>query len=245
MAAGNQVGSLWERMNSSFWFIPGLLTVGGFLLALLTQPLDSLVQPVLDQLPTIISGGAQGAGDVLSAIAGSLITVIATVFSLTIVIFALTSGQYSPRMLWSLTSDRRLQVVLGFFVGTFVYCLLVLRLIKVSAGAETGFHPVESVAVAILLALVCVALLIYFIGYVTLLIGVRHRPASPGADTGPAGRDEPDGTGRRGSTRPVTKGQGRRRRRPRDVSELIGRIGGRGEGPGGGGGLPIPSLGHT
>ena len=164
------MGSLWERMNSSFWFIPGLLTVGGFLLALITQPLDSLIQPVLDQLPTIISGGAQGAGDVLSAIAGSLITVIATVFSLTIVIFALTSGQYSPRMLWSLTANRGLQVVLGFYVGTFVYSLMVLRLVKVSAGTETSFHPVVSVAVAILLALVCVALLIYFIGHVTLLI---------------------------------------------------------------------------
>lgn len=168
--SGNQVGSFWERMNSSFWFIPGLLTIGGFLLALITQPLDSLIQPVLDQLPTIISGGAQGAGSVLTAIAGSLITVIATVFSLTIVIFALISGQYSPRMLWSLTADRGLQVVLGFYVGTFVYCLLILRLIKVSAGTEIGFNPVMSVAVAIILALVCVALLIYFIGHVTMLI---------------------------------------------------------------------------
>lgn len=170
MMSGNQVSSLWDRMKSSFWFIPGLLTVGGFLLSLLTQPLDSLIQPLLDQLPAIISGGAEGAGDVLSAIAGSLITVIATVFSLTIVIFTLTSGQYSPRMLRTLTSDRGLQVVLGFYIGTFVYSLMVLRLVTVSAGTEAGFHPVVSVAVAIILALVCVALFIYFVAHVTQLI---------------------------------------------------------------------------
>ncbi len=63
-----------------------------------------------------------------------------------------------------------MQVILGFYIGTFVYSLLVLRLITISAGEAEGFHPVVSVGVAIILALVCVALLIYFITHITELI---------------------------------------------------------------------------
>lgn len=124
----------------------------------------------LDSLPAVISGAASGAGSVLAAISGSLITVITTVFSLTIVTLTLVSGQYSPRLLRSFMGDRGLQVVLGVYIGTFVYSLMVLRLISTSGGEASGFNPVVSVAVAILLVLLCVALLIYFINHVAQLI---------------------------------------------------------------------------
>ncbi len=169
-AARGQLGSLWEKLNSSFWFVPALLAVAGLLLSTITQPLDHIFQNVIDRLPPVISGGAQGASSLLTAIAGRLITVIATVFSLTIVTLTLASAQYSPRLLRSFVADRGLQVVLGFYIGTFVYSLLVLRLISISGGQNTSFTPALSVAVAILLALVCVALLIYFINHVAQLI---------------------------------------------------------------------------
>lgn len=169
IASGNRRGSLWERLSSSFWFIPAIFTVGGFLLSLATQPLDQLLQGALDSLPSVISGGASGASSVLAAISGSLITVIATVFSLTIVTLTLVSGQYSPRMLRSFMADRGLQVVLGAYIGTFVYSLMILRLISTSGGSGS-FNPVVSVAVAVLLALLCVSLLIYFINHVAKII---------------------------------------------------------------------------
>lgn len=169
IASGNRRGSLWERLSSSFWFIPAIFTVGGFLLSLATQPLDQLLQGALDSLPSVISGGASGASSVLAAISGSLITVIATVFSLTIVTLTLVSGQYSPRMLRSFMADRGLQVVLGAYIGTFVYSLMILRLIS-TPGGSGSFNPVVSVAVAVLLALLCVSLLIYFINHVAKII---------------------------------------------------------------------------
>lgn len=170
VASGNRRGSLWERLSSSFWFIPAILTAAGFLLSLVTQPLDRVLQGTLNSLPTVISGGSSGASSVLSAISGSLITVIATVFSLTIVTLTLVSGQYSPRLLRSFMGDRGLQVVLGAYIGTFVYSLMILRLISISSGEASGFNPAVSVAVAIILALLCVSLLIYFINHVAQII---------------------------------------------------------------------------
>ncbi len=165
-----RLGNLRSRLNSSFWFIPALFTLGGVLLSSITQPLDRIFQGSLDRLPTVISGGSQGAGSVLSAISGSLITVIATVFSLSIVALTLASGQYSPRLLPSFIADRGLQVVLGAYIGTFVYSLIVLRIVSISGGQDSSFNPTISVGVAIVLALVCVGLLIYFINHVAQLI---------------------------------------------------------------------------
>ena len=70
----------------------------------------------------------------------------------------------------SFVSDRGLQVVLGTYIGTFVYSLIVLRLVSMNEYQTTGFNPVISLAVALLLALICVALLIYFINHVAQMI---------------------------------------------------------------------------
>ncbi len=165
-----RLGSLWERMDSSFWFLPALMTAGGIALFFFTQHLDQIVRTDLASLPVIFSGGATAARSVLSAISGSLITVVATVFSLTIVALQLASSQYSPRLLRSFTSDRGVQLVLGAYIATFVYSLLVLRIIRTAESEGASFNPVISVTIAVVLALVCVGFLIYFIQHIADLI---------------------------------------------------------------------------
>lgn len=162
--------SIWQKLSASFWFIPALATVGIFALFAVTEYLDQVFFADLAGLPILFSGGASAARDVLAAIAGSLITVIGTAFSLTIVTFTLISGQYTPRFLKSLAADRGLQVVLGAYIATFVYALLVLRIIRSPTGNGEAFIPVTSVTTAVVLALCCVALLIYFIYHVINLI---------------------------------------------------------------------------
>lgn len=115
----------------------------------------------------IFSGAARS---LLSATSSSVITVVATVFSVAIVALQLASGQYSPRLLKSFTSDRGVQAVLGAYIATFVYSLLVLRIVRTPEGGMEPFVPTISVSVALVLAMVCVALLIYFVHHVSSLI---------------------------------------------------------------------------
>ncbi|MGI8649741.1 MAG: DUF2254 domain-containing protein [Rubrobacter sp.] len=160
----------WERVSSSFWFVPMVLLTLSIVLFGVTHYLDRLISSDLSTVPILFSGGPSAARDVLSSISGSLITVIGTVFSLTIVAFTLTSGQYTPRMLKNFSSDRGLRIVLGVYIATFVYALLALRTVRSAESSGGEFVPVVSVAVAFLLALVCVVLLIYFIYHVINLI---------------------------------------------------------------------------
>ena len=58
--------------------------------------------------------------------------------------------------------DRTNQAVLGVFVGTFLYALLILRRIT-SVGEGEPFVPMLSVWLALVLVLLSISLFIYFI----------------------------------------------------------------------------------
>lgn len=165
-----QLRFLWGRLNSSFWFVPALMTGGSVVLFFLTQYLDVIFKLSVSELPLVFSGGADSARSVLGSVSGAMITVTVTSFSLAIVVLQLASSQYTPRVIQTFLADRGMQTVLGAFLGTFVYSLLVLRIIRTSTGATEAFVPVISLTTAVLFTLVCVGLLIYFIHHIADLI---------------------------------------------------------------------------
>ena len=159
----------WERLHSSFWFLPSLMALAAGALALGAVAVDRIVSDRwLHALGWVYSGGAEGASLVLSTIAGSMITIAGVVFSMTLVALSLASSQLGPRLLRNFMRDTANQVVIGTFVATFVYCLLVLRTIR--RADETAFVPHLAVTCGVLLALVSLAVLIYFIHHVAVSI---------------------------------------------------------------------------
>jgi len=108
----------------------------------------------------------------LSAIASSMITVAGTAFSITLVALSLASSQFGPRMLRNFMQDTGNQVVLGTFIATFIYCLLVLRTIR---GEDYDvFVPQISVTVGLMLAMASIGVLIYFIHHASISIQSWH-----------------------------------------------------------------------
>lgn len=162
--------SYWNRMRSSFWFLPILMACAAVGLALATTTLDR--GDTLRALRVdgwLFTGGAEGASTVLGTIAGSMITVVGIVFSMTLVTLSLASSQFGPRLLRNFMRDTTYQLVLGIFVATFLYCLLVLRTIRHAEG-EGAFVPHLSVTLGVLLAVLSLGVLIYFIHHVSVAI---------------------------------------------------------------------------
>lgn len=152
----------WEAIRTSFWFLPTVMTVLAASAALLAVWLDEVLQSRgLGELGWAYSGSAEGARQLLATVAGSMVTVAGVVFSVTVVALSLTSSQFGPRLLRNFMRDRGNQVVLGTFIATFVYCLLVLRTVRGQNGGE--FVPNLAVSLAILFALASLGVLIYFI----------------------------------------------------------------------------------
>jgi len=155
-----------EQLGSSYWFLPSLLALGGLALSAGTLALDQAGGRAASWLPWF--GGierADGARTLLSTVAGSLITVAGVVFSMTMVAMSLASQQFGPRLVGNFMRDRGNQLVLGTFVATFVYCLMVLRAVRSSdpVSEVVGFVPQLSLATAVLLTLASLGVLLYFI----------------------------------------------------------------------------------
>lgn len=159
-------------LKESFWPLPGLVTVAGILLALSLVHVDAsgAVPRWLVEGSWLYSGGAAGARTLLGAVASSTISIAGTVFAVTIAALSLAAGQMGPRLLRNFTKDRGNQLALGAFLGTFSYALMVLRTVR--AEAEGAFVPHLSLTVAIVLAFVCVATLVFFVAHMAGRINV-------------------------------------------------------------------------
>jgi uncharacterized membrane protein len=171
----------WNRVHSGFWFLPAVMAGVALALALVSVTVDEpMTEWLALNLGWTFTGGAEGASAVLGIVAGSMITIAGVVFSMTLVVLSLASAQLRPRLLRVFMSDSTTQVVLGTFIATFLYCLLVLRTIR--RAEEVAFVPHLSVTVGVLLAVASVGVLIYFIHHVCVSIQANEIAARVGKE---------------------------------------------------------------
>ena len=160
---------LWDELQSSFWFIPILIITISIGAAIGLLYLDN----IFDYQPSgivrfIFPGSVDSARSVLSIISGAMIGVAGTVFSITLVALTLASSQFGSRLLRNFMHERINQIVLGTYIATYVYCLLVLNAVK--GTDQFSFIPSISVFVAILAAIANIILLIIFIHHIAISI---------------------------------------------------------------------------
>ena len=209
---------LLSRLGSNYWFYPALFSVGAVALAFLMVYLDrNGFAEWLNDVKAIVPSRPQGASNGLTVIAGSMIGVASTVFSITIAAVAYASGTYGPRLLTNFMEDKGNQLSLATFIGTFVYAITVLRTVRaedeVAASAADaastalpGFVPQLSLLVAYLLMALSIAVLVFFLNHIpssirinTVLEEIGHkllddiRDEFPNENVGIEARDAPDG----------------------------------------------------
>lgn len=172
----------WDHLRSSFWFVPTIMAVGAIVVSFAMTTLDAAIdERVSSRTELVYHFGPEGARAILSAIASSMITVAGLTFSITMLTLQLASSQFGPRLLRNFLRDRGNQIVLGTFISTFVYCLLVLRTVKGVEGAS--FVPHLSVAVGVFLAIISLAILIYFIHHTAHSIRIETLLATLAGET--------------------------------------------------------------
>ncbi|SDS01157.1 Uncharacterized membrane protein [Paraoerskovia marina] len=163
----------WASARESFWFLPTALGVSAMVLAQLLVAFDRLlVSKGLTDLPLLDQLSASGGRAILTAIAGSVLTVAATSFSITISVMATTSSAYGPRLVRNFMADRANQLVLAVFTSTFLYSLVVLLSVRDQQDGDSAFVPTVAVHVAVILAVLNVAFLVFFIHHIALSVQV-------------------------------------------------------------------------
>lgn len=161
--------AFWESMRATYWVVPSAMAFVALVLSVVVIQLDeAAAADLLNRWSWVYTGGPEGARAVLSTIAASMITVAGVTFSITIVALTLASQQFGPRLLRNFLRDLGNQIVLGSFISTFLYCLLVLRTVR--GTDDSQFVPHLAVTVGVVLAMLSVAVLIFFIHHVATSI---------------------------------------------------------------------------
>jgi len=153
----SRIGVLRYAVTRSFWFVPGLMTLGAIVLVVATRDVASVkALETFFKDNDLIAASPEATRTILATTVGSIITVTSLVFSMVLLALSRASQQLGPRLLQAFTGDKVNQIVLGAFVATFVHALLTLAM-------TPDPIPPTAVAVSIILVLACFILLVFFL----------------------------------------------------------------------------------
>lgn len=172
---------LFSRLRVSYWFIPLIVTLLGVALALVLLSVDVAT----DFKPTgavgqVLPSSPEGARALLSAIISSMVTAISVTFSVTIVALTVAAQHFGPRVLNKFVRHTPAQVVLGTFIATFMYAVLVLSAVE---GTEAAADvPILAVSGGIGLVILSMGALIYYVHYISTALQVGELAADVAED---------------------------------------------------------------
>lgn len=155
----------WDKMGSTLWLIPSVFVAGAVGLSFAAEAVDRRLSSERSTW-FLFGGGPEGARELFSAVATSMLTFTGLVFSITILVLQLASNQFSPRALRTFLKDSGSKLAMGVFVGTFVYALLGLRLVRGATEDRESFVPALSAWLTVPLALISVGAFIAYLQHV-------------------------------------------------------------------------------
>ncbi len=172
-----------EMLKTSFWFIPVIIVfiaIGASMMLINVDRNHSFAPEGFFSF--FVSEDVESARSILSTIAGAMLNVTGTVFSITLVALTLASSEFGSRLLRNFMNDRLTQTVLGIYIATFIFCILILRVVKGVDDAE--FIPNISIFVAIIISIANVFLLIAYIHHIAMMIQADRIIADVGKNLG-------------------------------------------------------------
>ena len=161
-----RLSSLTERIRVSLFFVPVVGVLISIVGAMVTIWIDSRLELRGADLPLGVTSTVASARAVLSTVAGATMTFAAIAFSISLLIIQQASSQFSPRVVHTLFRDPFNKRVMGLVMGTFTYCLVVLRSVR-SLGESGGdvVIPNLSVAMAVVLGIATIISIAAFLNH--------------------------------------------------------------------------------
>jgi uncharacterized membrane protein len=157
--------ALSERARESLFVVPTAFAVAGIALAAAALAVDENVADDLS-LPLSFASTAASARSTLSTVASATMTFAGIAFSVTLLVFQMSSSQYSPRVIHGLFRDPFNKRIIGLVVGTFTYCLVVLRSVHGPLDEGPGAAvPTFSTTVSVVLGVAVVLAIVAFIDH--------------------------------------------------------------------------------
>jgi len=167
----NYILRLYKRLVSSIAFIPTIMIMISLVLGIAFFYFENTgyVNGISKYLDFALVHGGENARMILTTIIGGIISLTVFSFSMVMVVLNRASDSLSPRVLPQLVAQKFHQFVLGFYMGTIVYSLILI--VNINPGTSV---PSLGILLAMILAISALGLFIYFIHSISLSIQVDN-----------------------------------------------------------------------
>ena len=154
---------LYLKYFSSIGFIPSATALFFVVSAFLMIYLDKagFGHDLLKNMPLLVTRKEDTAVGLLTILIGGMFSLLVFSFTMVMVILTTVTSNYTPRALPGLINNKSHQVVLGLYLGTIFYLIIIF----INIGKEGFQHKVPdlSVLVSVLSVIVCLLAFVYFI----------------------------------------------------------------------------------
>ncbi|MAT89094.1 MAG: hypothetical protein CMC35_00260 [Flavobacteriaceae bacterium] len=166
--------TFFTSIRSKIAFYPTVISLGGFILTFLMKALENsgISKHLQEVLPQIVLEDGDTALTILSACIGGLISMMVFSFSMVMLLLSQASSNFSPRLLPGLISDRTHQIILGTYLATILYNIIIL--LGIEPDDKTYALPGLSILLGIILTIMCLCAFIYFIHNISQSIQINN-----------------------------------------------------------------------
>lgn len=170
----NYIKRIYLEIINSIAFYPSLLAVGFLVLSFLSIQIEfsPLIMDLKENITSALVHNSENARLVLGTMVGGIISLMVFSFSMVMVVLNRATATLSPRVLPGLISSRFHQVVLGFYIGTIIYSLIMI--VNIDSPLTEFSVPSFGVLVSMILGIHCLGLFVYFIHSISQKIQVDN-----------------------------------------------------------------------
>lgn len=175
MFTPRKIADNYREIISSIGFYPSMMSIGFLLFAVLSMSIEytDIVQEIKKFLAVVLVDSEENARTILSTLAGSIISLTVFSFSMVMIVLNSASASLSPRVVPGLITRKSHQMVLGFYLGSIIYSIIMLINIK-QLDDNTVAIPALGVLFALIFGLISLALFVYFIHSISKAIQVDN-----------------------------------------------------------------------
>jgi len=127
---------IYGRVLRSIAFYPVLISVVFFLMALLLLQFETieLAKSLKEKVPYFFIKDKETSRAILTTLISGVLSLTVFSFTMVMVVLSQASTNFSPRLLPGLVSNKRHQIILGVYIGSLLYCILVLIVLGARGG---------------------------------------------------------------------------------------------------------------
>ncbi|MGB5819700.1 MAG: DUF2254 domain-containing protein [Saonia sp.] len=164
----------YREVLRSIAFYPVLISILCLILAMLTLTLENweIVQSIKENIPYLFIQDYETGRSILSVFIGGIISLTVFSFSMVMVVLSQASSNFSPRLLPGLISNSKHQIILGTYVGTLLYCIIILTSLG-ARGIDANTMGLSTMFAAVL-SVLCIGLFVYFIHNISGAIQIHN-----------------------------------------------------------------------